>query len=155
MDLKVSWGILIDRRDSGDLSAHFWCDLIVETLVEDESSLGFDGGNGDEEDTGEWDKYPLDDEGTALPYADIGAFWKNLYSDNGRDENTDSGDIEHACGETWDVVGENGVAVVVVEELWEPAGEGEKNRSSCPVKVIKEERKNSVPTFEEWNVFVV
>ena len=118
------------------LGANFWSDLVVETFVEDEAGLGFDGGDGDEEDTGEWDKYPLNDERAALPYADIGALRENLYGDDSRDENTDSGDIEHAGGETWNIVRENGIAVIVIEKLREPTGEGEKNWSGGPVEVI-------------------
>ena len=129
--------------------------MIVKAFVEDETGLGFDGGNGDEEDAGEWDKDPLEDERKTFPEADVGAFWENVDGDDGRDENTNGGDVEHSGRETGDVIGEDGIMVFTVEHLWKPTGEGQENRCGGPIKMIQKKGTYGMPTFEPRNIFII
>ncbi len=116
--------------------------------------MGFDGGNGDEEDAGDRNEDPLEADGDALPEADVFIEGEDLVREECGDHDTERSEVEDVGGQRRDVVGEDGVAELGVEEVWQVAGETQEKGCCGPEEMILEQCENGMPSFKPGDFFV-
>lgn len=63
----------------------------------------------------------------------------NFETDHSGDYDSDGGYVEDLRGDARCVIGEYRVAIVGVEPLWKPAGEGQEDGRCGPVEMVKQE----------------